>query len=443
MEAHVDEVGPCKKRLRIDVPAERVTEELDKAYDQLNDTVNVPGFRLGHAPRWLMESRFGKEVNAETCETLMSDVFQEAVEENELKPVGTPDFEKDVKLTPGEPLSFTVTLEVWPQFEVEDYKGITLTRPPAEASEEEIDEQVEAFRRRYAELEDVDDGPPQEDDVAVCHIRLKEDGEVYRDVPDHQMIVGDHVLVGLGLERTTELLTGLAVGETAEREIELPDDYPDEEKRGATVTLELELEKVRRPVLPELTDEWAERMGLDSVAELRDEVRSAIEERQERRTRQELVNQLENKLIRQVDFELPEDVLNHMAERGLVRRQLALAYRGASDEEIREQEADLQKESHESAERSAKLFFILHKIADKERIFVTEDEVNARLEAMAANENRSAEQVRRELEREGQLSELRAVMRDEKVRSFLLDHADVREAKPKKKRPAKKSGKDK
>ncbi|MFO7899211.1 MAG: trigger factor [Planctomycetota bacterium] len=437
----MDDVGPCKKRVRIDVPAERVAEELDKAYEQLNDTVNVPGFRPGHAPRWLMESRFGKEVNGDTRDALMSDIFQEVVEANELKPIGTPEFEEDVELTPGEPLSFTVTLEVWPEFEIADYKGIKLARPPAEASEEEIDEQVEAFRRRYAALEDVDEGRAKEDDVAVCHVTLKEDGEVYRDVPDHQVIVGDHVLVGLDLEGTTELLTGLAVGETAEREIELPDDYPDADKQGATMTLELELERLRRPVLPELTDEWAESMGLDSVAELRDEIRSAIEERQERRTRRDLADQLEDKLVKQVDFELPEDVVNHMAERGVRRRQMALAYRGASDDEIREQEADLQKQSHESAERSTKLFFILNKIADKERIFVTEDEVNARLEAMAAGENRSAEQVRRRLEREGELSELRAVMRDEQVRSFLLDHADVQEAKPKKKRPAKKSGK--
>ncbi len=427
MKTRVEEVGPCKKNLHIELPAERVAEELDKSYTQLNETVTVPGFRPGHAPRWLMEGRFGDEVGDETRDTLMNEALQEAIKEHELNPVGEPVFEEDVELVPGEPLAFSVTLEVYPDFEIDGYKGIELEKPPAVASEEEIDQEIEAVRRRFAEMKEVAEGTPQEDDLVNCDVRLTEGDEVYRDITDHDIVVGRHVLIGLNPEETIELLTGLTVGESAERTITLPENMPDEEKRGSEMTLELKLKGIRRPELPELTDEWAEEIGLDSVEELRDEVREGIERRKEQQASSQLEDQLMDKLAEAVDFELPEDVVKNMAKRQLARQRLQLLYRGVSNEEIEGQTETMQKKSHEDAERAAKLFFILEKVAEEERVFVTEDEVNARIEAMAARENRSAAQVRRDLEREGELSDLRASMRDEKLRSFLLEHAVITE----------------
>lgn len=427
METRVEDVGPCKKNLHIELPPERVAEELDKSYTQLNETVTVPGFRPGHAPRWLMEGRFGDEVGDETRDTLMNEALQEAIKEHELNPVGEPVFEEDVELEPGEPLAFTVTLEVYPDFEIDGYKGIELVKSPAVASDEEIEQEIEAVRRRFADLKEVAEGTPQEDDLVLCDVRLTEDDEVYRDITDHEIIVGQHVLIGLNPEETVELLTGLTVGETTERTITLPEDMPDEDKGGSEMTLELELKGIRRPELPELTDEWAEEIGLDSVEELREEVKEGIGRRKEQQASSQLEEQLMDKLAESVDFELPEDVVKKMAERRLARQRLQMLYRGVSNEELESQAESLQKKSHEDAERAAKLFFILEKIADEERIFVTEDEVNARIDAMAAREDRSAAQVRRDLEREGELSDLRASMREEKLRSFLLEHAVITE----------------
>jgi trigger factor len=441
MEVQVEDIGPCKKRLSIEIPPEKIDEELEKNYEQLAEQAVVPGFRKGHVPRWLIKNRFGEQVNDETKEALVAEALSEAVRENSLEPIGTPQIGDDVDFEPGRPLSFDVTLEVYPDFEIEDYKGIQLEKPSVEPTKAELKERADAVRERYAELEEITEGKPQDGDVVKCHIVLREGDEVYRDVPDHQFILGDHVLIGMTQEETTEFVSGIEVGKAAEKKIDIPDDYPEEEKRGAKMALSLTLDEVRRPNPPELTEEWVKSIGFDSMEEFNEELATAVRNEKEQQTQRELEKQLDDKLLEKADFELPEDVVGLMAERGLARTSAIMQYRGAPPELIERESDRLKKQSQESAERTAKLYFILRKIAEKERLFVTEDEVNARIEAMASVRQRSPEQVRRELEQEDRLSELRSTMREEKARSLLMDNAAVKETKPRGKKPGKKSGK--
>ena len=429
MQVEVEDVGPCKKLLKIEVPPERVGEELSKAYEQLNDSMAVPGFRKGHVPRWLMESKFGKQVNEDARDALVAESFDKAVKEQELHPIGEPKFDEDIKLSPGEPLSFAVTLEVQPEFEIDDYTKLTLKKSSVSSTKAEIKERVDAIRKRYAKLEEVTEGSPKREDVVMCHVTLRGGDEVHRDVPRHQFIVGDHVLVGMTLDETVDFVTGAKVGEAVEKTVKLPDDYSDEAKRGAEMTLALRLEGIRRPVLPEVSAEWVKEIGFDSLDEFNDEVRSAVEREKDRAAEDQLQEQMTEQLLTKADFDLPEDVVNSMAEKAAVRRSLYLRYQGVPAEEVEKQLDKLRAESRESAGKAAKLFFILNKIADKERIFVTEDEIQARIEVMAPNYDRSPEQVRRELETKNRLAELRTSMREEKVKAFLLEKAVIKGAK--------------
>jgi trigger factor len=437
MQVQVEDVGPCKKLLKVEVPAERVDAELEKTYEQLGDGVVVPGFRKGHAPRWLLQSKFGKQVCEDAKESLIAETFDEAVKEQELHPIGRPTFDEEITFEAGKPLAFGVTIEVQPEFEIEDYADLSLKKPSAEPSKAEIKERTDMVRRRYAKLKEVTAGSPKADDVVMCQIKLTEGKEVYRDIPNHQFILGGHVLIGMNEEETVKFVKAATIGETAETTITLPDTYPEEEKRGTEMTLALTIEKLQRPQLPKVTEKWVKEMGFDSVDEFNEEIHTALVREKERGSQQELQEQLDEQMLKKVDFDLPEDVVNGMAERTLVRRSLNLRYQGVPEEEVEKNLETLREESRESAERSAKLFFILSKIADKERIFVTEDEVNARIEAMAATENRAADQIARDLEQNDRLSELRSSMREEKVRSFLLDKAKIKEPKSPSKKAAK------
>jgi len=439
MQAQVEDVGPCKKLLKIEIPPEKVNEELDKAYAQLNDTVPVPGFRRGHVPRWLMQSKFGKQINDETKETLIATSFDDVVAENKLEPIGEPKFDEEIEFKPGEPLSFGVTIEVRPDFDIDDYTGLQLKRASAEPTKGELKERVEMIRRQRAKLKEVTKGSPKADDVVSCHITLTEGDKTYRDIPDHHFVVGDHVLVGMTLDETVELVKGAKVGEAVEKKIKLPDEYPDEAQRGAEMTLALRLQKIQRPMLPELTEEWLKKIGFDSRNEFDEEVRDAVRRDKERAATDQLTEQMTEQLLKKVDFDLPEDVIGHMAESGLVRQSLSLRYQGVPAEEIEKQLDKLKAQSRERAEKQAKLYFILNKIGDKERIFVTEDAVSARIDAMAGNSDRSSEQIRRDLESSGRLAELRSSMREEAVRAFLLEKATIKEPKSSSKKAAKSS----
>ncbi len=440
MQVQLEDVGSCRKLIKIEIPPEKVSEELEKTYDQLNESIVVPGFRRGHVPRWLMESRFGKQVNDDAQEALISESFDEAVKERELKPIGTPKFDEDIKLEPGKPLAFGVTIEVRPEFEIEDYTALKLEKPSVEPTEGEIAARVELIRRRYAKLEQLSEGSPKAEDVVICHATLREGDHVYRDIHNHQFIVGDHILVGLTAEETTAFVTAAKIGETIEKEITLPEGFPDEAKRGSKMLMTLKLEGIRRPVLPDVTADWAKGMGFDSLDEFRKEVESALAREKETEAKIKLDDQLSDELLKKADFDLPEDIIKSMTERALVRRSLLLRQQGAPQEEIEKHLDELRTESHDSAVREAKLYFILEKIADKERLFVTEDEIDARIESIAAGYNRSPEQVRRELEARNGLSELRSSMREDNVKAFLLEKAVIKEAKhasKKKTEPAK------
>jgi trigger factor len=431
MQIQVEDVGPCKKLLKIELPPEQVDEELEKTYDQINEGVAVPGFRPGHVPRWLLESKFGKQVDSDAKEALVTSSFEEAIKEQELRPIGAPTFDEEIELERGKPLTYGVTIEVHPEFEIEDYGDLVVEKPASKPSKKEVDERIGHVRRRYAKLEDVAKGAPKKQDVVAGSITLREeDGSAYREIPNHQFILGEHALVGMTGDETNAFVKRAKVGETVEQKITLPEQYPDEAKRGAELTLVLQLEGIRRPVLPELDEEWVKGIGFDSLDEFREEIEGALQREKDQESQHKMEEQIDEQLLKKADFDLPEDVIASMAQRNLVRQSLELRQRGMPQEEIEKQLETMKTESQKSAQKAAKLFFILDKVAEKERVFVTEDEVNARVEAMAANYGRSAEQIWRELESNDRLSELRTSMREEKVKALLLEKATVKEAKP-------------
>ena len=373
------------------------------------------------------KSRFGKQVDDDTKQTLVTDSFEKAIKDNDLRPLGRPKFDEEIGFGAGKALTFGVTVEVHPEFEIDNYTDLELKKPSAKPTKAEINDRIDYVRRRYATLEDVSEGSPQAEDIVVAQLTLKEGDEVYRDVPDHQFIAGDHVLIGMTADETTEFVTQVKVGESIEKEITVPDSFGEEAKRGAKMTLSLKLEGIRRPVLPEVTAEWVNEVGFDSLDGFNDEIKTAVEREKERSVQDKLAAQMLEQLSKKVDFELPEDIINSMAQKLLVRRSLALRQRGVAPEEIEKQLEEMKKESAKSAQAEAKIFFILDKIADKERLFVTEDEVEARVELLAANYGRSFDQVLRDLEKDERLGELRSSMREEKVKAFLLEKATIKE----------------
>jgi trigger factor len=426
----VEDVGPCKKHLKITIPKEDIEKKVEENYKRLAGSAAVPGFRKGRVPRKLLERRFSDDVLEDVKQSILSEASQKAVEEKGLKPIGDPSFD-NVAFELNKDCVFEITREVEPDFDLPVYKGLELKRARVSVDDEEITHGLDALRMQRARLDLMPAGTPvAAGDAIVCDWKMVSEGETVADQKDAELHVHGRRSGGLEMEQDlSESLAGAKFGESRELKVKFLDSYPVEKWRGKDGTLTVEVKEVRRPVAPELNEEFAKAMDFDSLADLKKAVQHSITQSKEREASLALEQQLFDQLLAAAPFELPQGVLKAQARNIMLRQQYRLRQRGVPAEEIEKHMDDLRNVSEESAARNLKIYFILDRIAEKEKIFVTEEEVEGRIAAMAGSYNLTPQRMRAQIEQEGSLSELRGGLRENKVVDFLLKSAKIEEAK--------------
>lgn len=426
--ATVEDVGPCKKLLRVVVPAEDVQKTLDEQYASLRESVNVSGFRKGHAPRQLLEKRFGEQVVEEVKETLMRESCAAALEENSLSMIGQPSYDK-VEFAVGSDFAFDVTVEVEPEFEVPEYKGLKLVRPKAEATEEDVGRLLERIRREHATYEEVADGAIEADDALRADWSIECEGEQVASEDNALLHSATQHVGGVEIQGLPEALAGAKVGETREAVAAFPEDHPREPCRGKQGRIAVKVVNIYRPRLPELDDAFAKALDFDDLEDLKAEVRTRLQHSAERAVQDNLEQQAIEQLLDAVPFAIPEGMVKLLSREMLLRQQLRMRHEGVAEEDIQNRLQSLQGMSEEMASQHIRVMFLFDRIAAKEKLFVTEDELAARLDELAARTGKTVQQVKREMEeRGGGESSLRAQMRDVKVMQTILSHAEIQDA---------------
>jgi trigger factor len=426
----VEDVGPCKKHLKITIPKEDIEKKVEENYKRLASSAAVAGFRKGRVPRKLLERRFSDDVLEDVKQTILAEASQKAVEEKGLKPIGDPSFD-NVAFEPKKDCVFEITLEVEPDFDLPVYKGLELRRERVSVEDEEVARGLDGLRMQRARLELMPAGTPvAAADVVVCDWKMVSEGETVADQKDAELHVHGRRSGGLEMEQDLSgTLAGAKFGESREVKAKFLDNYPVEKWRGKDGTLTVEVKEIRRPVAPELNEEFAKAMDFDSLADLKKAVLRSITQGKEREVSLALEQQAFDQLLAAAPFELPQGVLKAQARHIMLRQQYRLRQRGVPPEEIEKHMDDLRNASEESAARNLKIFFILARIAEKEKIFVTEEEVENRIAAMGGSYGLTPQRMRAQIEQEGSLSELRAGLRENKVVDFLLKSAQIEEAK--------------
>ena len=429
LQVDIEEVGPCKRKIKVVVAQEDVKAKIDESYVELRRTVPVPGFRIGHVPRALLERRFGKDINQEVRHTLIGDSFRKALEDHKLDPIGTPDFgeqpEEPPALEPDKPLEYDVTVEVKPDFDIEGYVGLKVDKHKVAVKDEHIDQAVENYRMQFAEPEEVtEEATVEANDYVNCDIAIEvEEMEPIRREKMEIAVSTDNV-IGIEIEGLADLMAGAKAGDARDVTITLPDTFREQDYRGKEAKVTLTVNKIQRLKLPEVNDEWAQTLRFDSVADMREEMSRQLERRFQREIEAAMLHQVLEKVGELVDFELPADIVENSAESRQRRLRIGLSQRGM-DEEAIEQEIEKGKDAtHEAAVRDLKMLFILDKIAEKEKVFATEDDVKAAIESMAASYRVTPDQLRAHLEKEDGMADLRSQIREDKVRQFLLEKAE-------------------
>jgi trigger factor len=429
----LSEAGPCKIRLKVEVAADRVRERIEDKYHELSESVALPGFRKGHAPRSLLERKFGKAVLDDLKVELLSQSFEEIKEEKKLEPVGEPDVADVEKLAveEGKPFGYEVTIEVRPQFTVKDYEGIKIRKAPIAVEEKEMEAALRAFQESKAELIPVADGIARAGDQMIADFRLQVEGKEVDQAENNALFLDREIsFYGLELPDFHQAIAGKKVGDVVEYKVKLPEDFALKPHAGKEAVIATSIKSLKRKKLPPVDAEFAKKhFDMDSLDEFREDIRKRIVREKEARQRVQMGEQLLEELLKANDFPMPEGLITQGTEEALRRAHLDLAMKGVPEEEIAKVLEKEKGESREGMARALKAHFILENLAQKEKIFVTEDQIEERIGQLAAQYGRWPQEMRAYLEEHGLLTQLRRRMREDLVKEYLLSKAVIEEEK--------------
>jgi len=433
----IEDAGPARKKLTIEIPADRIADKLGENFNQLQAEATLPGFRRGRAPARLIEKRFGADVRNEVKSQLLSESYSQAVEENELRVIGEPDIKNldGLELPEEGPMTVEVEVEVAPEFELPDLTGLQITKTKNEPAEEDIDKEIERYKEMAGSLQTID-GRCEPGDYLTADVEVRDsEGEV---VETHQAInvyvPGESrkykgVVAGILVEDLGHKLEGHGPGETVTIEATGPKQHENEKIRDQPITLDVKIARAERMV-DATVEQILQQIGMESEQELRDRIRENLEARAEQQQKSQMHKQVTDAILDRIDFDLPEGISQRQAQRIQQRRAMEMMYQGASQQDIEEQIAELKSASEDEARRELKLFFVLNKVAEQFGVEVTENEVNGRLAQMAIQSGRRPEKYRQEMARSGQLDQLYTQLREEKAVEALIAHANIAEVEP-------------
>ncbi len=412
-------VEGCKHSLEITVPVVEVEKETERAVAEIQRKVKLPGFRPGKAPVGLVKQRFAGDIRQDVLENLVPRFFRAAADKEHLEVVGQPNV-SDVHFHAGEPITFKAEFEVAPTFELGEYRGITITYNQPEISDVEIDARVEEIREQKAEYVNEDPRPLVDGDYAV--VSLESLSGVAEKVSQ------DELMLKMGDEATmkefTENLRGASPDESREFEVTYPEDYDRKPLAGRTVKFKATVKAVRRKELPEVNDEFAKDLGdYQTVFELREAVRKSLTHDREHKAQDEAKHQLVDKLVEAHSFPVPEIYIDRQVEINVENQLRTLAAQGIDPRTIKLDWQKVRESQKDKAARDVKASLLLDKIADREAIGATQEEIDREVQKIARQQREAVALVRAKLQKEGAIGRIAGHIRTEKTLAFLFEQS--------------------
>jgi trigger factor len=398
-----------ERLLEVQVPVEAIREAEEKTARRYASSVRLPGFRPGKAPPQLVKKRFKDAIRQQVIESLVQEAFQEVVDREKLKVASQPHVH-DLKFNEGEPLTFELHVEVRPEVALGRTQGFRVSRPSDEITDEQVREQVEQMREQKASWHPVESKPAPGDMVTVLLATSDEDGTM-PDGKDYRLVLGG----GQAIPGIEELIMELVPGETVERAVHWPDDFPDESQRGRSKNVRVSLQDVKHKELPALDDALARQVGdFESLDALQSTVRKDLEESARRDADANVRQKLLDEIASANPFAVPPSWVNQLIE-GYVQ-----AYRVPEEERDR-----FAGEFRPVAERQVRRDLIIDTIAETEGLRATEAELDDRIAELAKKRNAEPGQVYASLQKAGRLKEIEHGLTEEKVFKWLLERNTV------------------
>src|ERR1700704_5284674 len=409
MKGEVENQPPGMATIKIELPPEDVRKEWDAIASNYSRYARIPGYRAGKAPRPVIEKKFRKEIQDELTKALVSKSYHEAIAEKQLRVVSLTDV-GDVEFGEDRSMRFRATVVTAPEFELPDYKNIPVQLPATAVTEAELDTAIERLRDQAADFVDVKDRDLAIGDFAVLDYTGAIDGvPISEIVPEASKNLHGgkkfwlHLAPENFLPQFCEQVVGMKKGDTRSVQVEFPADFPVPELAGKKADYAVTLNEIKEKVLPPLDDAFAAKLLPDkTLADLRHTIEHNLEHEKEHEVERAKEAQVVQFLQEHISFDLPPSLLKNETRRALNELVHRNRERGVTDDLLKGKEKELIEGAGSLAAHRLKTNFILHRIAEHEKIEVTPEEVEERIRNQAAHYNVSVEKMRKEIdEREG------------------------------------------
>jgi trigger factor len=398
-----------ERHIQVSVPAEAVKDAEEKAARRYASTVRLPGFRPGKAPATVVRKKFGEAIRQEALESLVRDAYEEFVEKESIKVASQPHVH-DLKFEEGKPLTFELHLELRPTINLARTNGFRIQRQKPIVTDEQVAEQLEQIRDEKATWTPVAEKPKPGDMVNV-ELATASTGDQLNEGKSYPLVLG----AGQAISGIEELIMEATPGETIERPVKWPDDFPDEKQRGQTKTVRITLNEVKRKSAPPLDDALAREVGdFESLDALRTTVRTDLARHAEHEIEANVRQQLIDQVISANAFDIPKSWIQQFVQN------YAEAYQVPED-----QRDKFAGEFRSLAERQIRRDLVIETIADKESLAATEKDLDDRIAEQAEKRGVNPGQLYAQLEKSGRLKEMERSITEDKVFKWLLERNDV------------------
>ncbi len=431
MKTDLQDVTDTRKTLAVTLEANEVEAEEKSLLDQFSKMAKIPGFRPGKAPLSIVRQKHAKDIAGELKQRVMAKAYQDGSKEAKVELVNVIDVQES-EIVAGQDITVTFTIDVRPEFTVENFKGLELQGLSEAIEDKDIDEAIDGIRKEKAEFSPVEREAAEGDYVKFSHegsidgVPISEivaDKPVYAKMPQTWEEIGSDqgLIPGLG-----DQLQGLKTGDKSDLEVEFPADFTVEELQGKKAVYSVEILEVRERKLPEMDDAFFEAQQVKTLDELKERVKGWIEGQKKQERKADLRRQVSEKLTASVDFSLPESLVEAETENSMRQVVMENMQRGVAQDQLEANKEDIHAQSRQTAESRVKLQLILSQIAEKESVEVSDQDMSQFVFSQAYQSGQKPDQFVKELKKDqNRLRMAQQSVLFDKTLEMLCDEAKV------------------
>ncbi|HMP82923.1 MAG TPA: trigger factor [Verrucomicrobiota bacterium] len=427
MNVTVENLAPCKKLVRVEVDATAVDEAFEAMTKNFQKEASLPGFRPGKAPVAMVVKKYDQDIQAEVKRKLIGDSYRKALEDHKLDVLGYPDIE-EIQFGRGQSLQFAATIETAPEFQLPEYKGLPVKRENKTVTDEEVEKAINLLREQQAKFEKVE-RELRDADVAVVNYKGTCEGNVITDIAPtargltQQQGFWIEMKPGTFIPGFAEQLSGAKAGDKRTVAVDFPADFVTKELAGKKGEYDVEIVEVREKVLPALDDAFAKSYEAESLEKLREGVRKDLENELNYKQQKDIRAQIVRELLNRVQFDLPETAVAQETKNVVYDLVRENTKRGIPRELIEKEKDAIYTAAASNAKDRVKVAFLVQRIAEKEDIKVSQEEILRRIQVIAQMNQIAPEKFIKDLQKRNGLTEIYDQIAHEKVIEFLVNNA--------------------